>query len=127
MPRGGRRPGAGAPKGNFNAVTTGNNSPRLLMVYLAVLRHPDWKALAYEIYEGGFFPPPTYKFNEDIRGVVDYLWRRWFDSPQAEQSKAIKAAPKIRRPRPSTRQRQLQRRAEQLRLIRRAKKLLDLK
>ncbi len=90
------------------------------------LRDADCR-VPYEIYEGGFFPPPTYKFNEDIRGVVDYLWRRWFDSPQAEQSKAIKAAPKIRRPRPSTRQRQLQRRAEQLRLIRRAKKLLDLK
>ena len=36
MPRGGRRPGAGAPKGNTNALRTGNHSPRTLEVYLAL-------------------------------------------------------------------------------------------
>ena len=33
MPRGGKRPGAGAPKGNFNGITTGNYSARLVMVH----------------------------------------------------------------------------------------------
>lgn len=36
MPRGGKRPGAGAPKGNLNALTRGNRSPRLLHVGLVL-------------------------------------------------------------------------------------------
>ncbi len=89
MPRGGKRPGAGAPKGNFNAVRSGNHSSRMLLVYLALLNHRDRKAVAWELYERGFFPPPRKRFNRDVRGVVAYLYRRWFDSSAPIQSTTI--------------------------------------
>ncbi len=90
MPRGGKRPGAGAPKGNFNAVRSGNYSSRMLMVYLALVNHPDHKALAWDLCEHGFFPPPRKRFNKDVRGVVDYLWRKWFDRLEGKQSETIR-------------------------------------
>ena len=90
MPRGGRRPGAGARPGNFNAVRSGNHSPRLAMVYYRLLIEPDLRALARALYEAGFFPPPSRRFNEDVRGVTDFLWRRWFDGSPATQSNSIK-------------------------------------
>ena len=89
MPRGGKRPGAGAPKGNFNAVRSGNHSSRMLLVYLALVNHPDRAAVAWELYEQGFFPPPRKRFNGDLQGVVTYLYRRWFDSSAPIQSTSI--------------------------------------
>src|SRR3990172_4201371 len=88
MPRGGRRPGAGAPKGNFNAVRSGNHSRRMLMVYLALINHPDRCAVGMELYRAGFFP--GYKYNGDLRGAVAFLYKLLFDSPGPEQSIAIK-------------------------------------
>ena len=40
-PRGGRRPGAGAPKGNLNALRTGTRSKQLKAVVLALLIVPQ--------------------------------------------------------------------------------------
>jgi hypothetical protein len=40
MPRGGRRPGAGAPKGNLNALTTGRSSKRVQAFKLALQLAP---------------------------------------------------------------------------------------
>jgi hypothetical protein len=134
MPRGGRRPGAGAPKGNFNAMTTGNNSVRMLLVYMNLVRLSDpnnpaltaeRKQLGQWLVEGGFINPPRYRFNDDTKGAIEFLWRKWFDSPHATQPKAIKDLPRVRRPRPAERLRLNQLRAQQLRLVRRAKKLLD--
>jgi hypothetical protein len=34
MARGGKRPGAGAPRGNFNGVKSGNHSKRMLAVFM---------------------------------------------------------------------------------------------
>ncbi len=92
MPRGGKRPGAGAPRGNFNGVRTGNHSTRMLMVYLALINYPERgkKALACDLYEQGFYPPPRKRFNGDLRGLVAYLYRRWFDSPAEIQSSPTK-------------------------------------
>ncbi len=90
MPRGGKRPGAGAPKGNFNAVRSGDYSSRMLMVYLALVKHPDHKSLAWDLYEHGFFPPPSKRFNKDVRGVVDDFWRKWFDRFEGKQSETIR-------------------------------------
>ena len=87
--RGGKRPGAGAPKGNFNGVRTGNHSKRLLMVYVAVHAHPDPKALVNELYDAGFIRPGTHRLNGDVRGVVAYLYKRWFDSAGGIQSSPI--------------------------------------
>ena len=90
MPRGGKRPGAGAPKGNFNGVRSGDHSVRMLAVYLALVNYPEegLKALGDDLYKQGFYPPPEKRFNGDLRGFVAYLYRRWFDSPA---EKAIKS------------------------------------
>ena len=40
MPRGGPRPGAGAPAGNMNALTHGRSSARLQAVVAALAAHP---------------------------------------------------------------------------------------
>ena len=40
MPRGGRRPGAGAPKGNLNALRTGMRSKQLKAMVIALLALP---------------------------------------------------------------------------------------
>ncbi len=93
MPRGGRRPGAGAPKGNFNAVRSGNRSKRMLMVYLAMINHPDKLALGRELYEHGLIHPPRgprrQVFNGDVRPIVNYLYHRWFDRSDDGQSPSI--------------------------------------
>ena len=89
MPRGGKRTGAGAPKGNFNAVRTGQHSDRMAKVYAVLVEYPDHKALAHELYHAGFLTPPHFRFNRDIRGIVDYLYGRWFDCLPGAQSIAI--------------------------------------
>ncbi len=40
MPRGGKRLGAGAPRGNLNAVKHGRFSPRILLLVLALMKLP---------------------------------------------------------------------------------------
>ncbi len=41
MPRGGRRPGAGAPRGNLNALRTGNRSKQLRALVFALMLVPQ--------------------------------------------------------------------------------------
>ena len=61
MPSGGPRPGAGAPKGNTNALRSGNHSPRTLEVYLAlrvlIARNdePRLRALIQAAFDAGIF------------------------------------------------------------------------
>ena len=45
MPRGGRRPGAGAPRGNLNALRGGGRSRRLQIVLAALLSEPEIRML----------------------------------------------------------------------------------
>jgi hypothetical protein len=45
MPRGGRRPGAGAPKGNTNGLKTGRHSLRVKAVIDALLADPETRAV----------------------------------------------------------------------------------
>ena len=45
MSRGGRRPGAGAPLGNHNALKTGRYSKRFQQLARALLKNPETKAL----------------------------------------------------------------------------------
>lgn len=45
MPRGGRRAGASAPKGNANAMRTMNYSRRATLVVALMLAHPDKREL----------------------------------------------------------------------------------
>jgi hypothetical protein len=51
MPRGGRRPGAGAPKGNWNALTTGLRSKRLQDLVLSLRDDPQFVAVYRLIIE----------------------------------------------------------------------------
>ena len=89
MPRGGKRPGAGAPRGNLNGLRTGMHTPRMLLVYRVIIKHPDRKALAHELYHAGFFPPPRYRFNQNVGGITDYLYRRWFEGFEGMHEIAI--------------------------------------
>ena len=89
MPRGGKRPGAGAPKGNFNGLRTGKHSVRMDHALRLLNSLTDDKALAHELHHAGFFPAPRYRFNNDYRGLVEYLYGRWFDSAPGVQSIAI--------------------------------------
>ena len=48
MPRGGKRPGAGAPRGNTNAVKTGRHSARLRAIAKALSAVPEIRDLLLE-------------------------------------------------------------------------------
>jgi hypothetical protein len=89
MPRGGKRPGAGAPRGNFNGFRTGKHSVRLDLLYVALKSITDYKALAHELHHAGFFLAPRYHFNNDYRGFVEYLYARLIDNAPGAQSIAI--------------------------------------
>ena len=49
MPRGGRRPGAGAPKGNLNALKTGARSRQLRAVLAALLIEPHTRHVMLQL------------------------------------------------------------------------------
>ena len=49
MPRGGKRPGAGAPKGNLNALKTGGRSVRLKAVLSALAQMPELQEFMLEV------------------------------------------------------------------------------
>ena len=44
MPRGGRRPGAGAPRGNLNALKNGTRSRHLRTLIIALMAFPQTRA-----------------------------------------------------------------------------------
>ena len=45
MPRGGKRPGAGAPKGNLNNLKTGRRSRQLKALFVLLSLHPVFRSL----------------------------------------------------------------------------------
>ena len=49
MPRGGRRPGAGAPKGNINALKYGRQSKQLKSVLAALVNMPELRHYLLEV------------------------------------------------------------------------------
>ena len=62
MPRGGKRPGAGAPKRNFNAIKTGKYSQRLYLLAVYLLANPVirmfYKRLCANLVIQGLSPNP---------------------------------------------------------------------
>ncbi len=93
MPRGGSRPGAGAPKGNFNGVTSGNRSQRLRMVYMALLAWPDRRELGQISYRAGVVDR-TGRFNKkrDLQAAVTFFYHYFFiDREEAFATKSLKA------------------------------------
>lgn len=99
MPRGGRRPGAGAPKGNWNAFTWGNRSARARRTLLAIQAYPDGAELAYILIAAGVLPHPTALRRDTPRKcalpVLRFLDRFFFDSSFAEQSKTIREKARV--------------------------------
>ena len=51
MPRGGSRPGAGAPRGNLNALKTGARSQQLKAAIGAMLNHDETRRVLLAILE----------------------------------------------------------------------------
>jgi hypothetical protein len=72
MPHGGRRPGAGAPAGNTNALRTGGRSRAAETVLAALLTHPNVRAIFRLLIERGLWPPP-FKTNPLFRGRLGQL------------------------------------------------------
>jgi hypothetical protein len=53
----------------------------MLMVYLALVSHPNRSAIGELLRDNGFIQPRHPHFTGDLRGVVRFLWRHWFDTP----------------------------------------------
>ena len=68
MPRGGNRPGAGAPKGNINGLKTGKYSPRVQRAIDAILADPAARRALAELVL--MRPaPPTYRERKIVTAV----------------------------------------------------------
>jgi hypothetical protein len=98
--RGGRRPGAGAPIGNLNGYRTGNHSRRVFMVLVVLNTHPDAPAFVHELHHAGFFGRRGLRFNGNTKGVVRYLYARFFGGAEPTLG-AIKCNQPRRRCRPT--------------------------
>ena len=109
MPRGGPRPGAGAPRGNTNALRGANHSPRALEVYLALLalsarhEHERLRALFQAAFDANILRLPDPITRDDVAAAVrlwhPMLFPAWhasggtnitFDRFRKGQSKTIK-------------------------------------
>ncbi len=80
-PRGGRRPGAGAPKGNANAMRGSNSSLRAWLVYYAMHLHPDPRAVALELHRAGLIAYDRPIDKKCTFAAIAHLYNLWFDSP----------------------------------------------
>jgi len=92
MPRGGRRPGAGAPRNNFNAMGRGNSSRRLRLIYTFMAYHPDQRALGLELYNAGFFRGSPFYSPYEVPEICRYIWEVYFDRSRPRQSITINDA-----------------------------------
>jgi hypothetical protein len=72
-------------------MRSGKHSKRIACVLgaIALGRHAD-PATFRDLYEHGFYPPPNYDFNGDYKGLIRYLYWKWFDSHDPAQSNPIK-------------------------------------
>ena len=89
MPRGGRRHGAGARKGNTNAMTGMNHSPRARVLFQLFLASPDKRAILELLMANGInihhrLTPP------ELRLAIAIFDRYFFDGSTAKQSETIK-------------------------------------
>ena len=71
MSRGGRRPGAGAPLGNHNALKTGRYSKRFQQLARALLKNPETRALI------ATFRKKQVKEQHIAAGIADRQLRRF--------------------------------------------------
>ncbi len=75
MPGGGRRPGAGAPKGNLNALRSGRASTRFQVVLAAMLSSPELRDVLFRLRT------VDDEARDEIRQIVVASARLLFDYP----------------------------------------------
>ncbi len=79
--RGGRRPGAGAPKGNLNGLKSGARSPRVRAVLRAIAENPESRAVFLALAHHGALQ------RKQTREMVLALARLMHDRPVAEEAR----------------------------------------
>lgn len=79
MPRGGRRPGAGAPKGNLNGLRSGRSSPRVQAVLAALLSNPEIRGVLFQLRAADDAA------RDEIRQIVVNAARILFEYPVNEE------------------------------------------
>jgi hypothetical protein len=89
MPRGGRRPGAGARKGNTNAMTNMNHSPRARVLFRLFLACPDKRPIMELLMANGINIHHRLT-RPELRIAIAVFHRYFFDRSAAKQSETIK-------------------------------------
>ena len=79
MPRGGRRPGAGAPKGNVNALKSGTRSPRVMAIMEALAHDEESRLVLTHLAARGEAKAGR------VRELAGALVRFMYDHPVAAQ------------------------------------------
>ncbi|MEX2246742.1 MAG: hypothetical protein WEC75_08640 [Dehalococcoidia bacterium] len=82
MPRGGRRPGAGAPKGNLNALKSGRYSPRVRAVLYALVDDPTTRSVLLQVGLRGAAPRGR------LRDTITDTIRLLHDRPVSDEFRA---------------------------------------
>ncbi len=83
MPRGGRRPGAGAPKGNFYAVKSGTSSRRMRLAFAALLAVPEYRHLVRFLLTSGE------QAHRDVTDMLIASARLLYDRPVRDDIRQI--------------------------------------
>ena len=91
MPHGGKRPGAGAPKGNLNALKSGRRSRQLKMVIQALVAAPTVRRVMLQLAQQDIRRNP--RLRDTIAALARLSDPRWQRSikkaahPQTQQQK----------------------------------------
>jgi hypothetical protein len=92
MPRGGKRPGAGAPKGNLNALKTGSRSQQLNTVIEALLASPTIRRVMLKLVQQDV--RRNQRLQQAIADAVDSYRRRSISPKTTQQTHKEKIFPK---------------------------------
>jgi hypothetical protein len=92
MPRGGKRPGAGAPRGNLNALKTGSRSRQLNTVIEALLASPTIRRVMLKLVQQDV--RRNKRLQQAIADAVDSYRRRSITQKTAQQTHEVKISRK---------------------------------
>ena len=92
MPRGGKRPGAGAPRGNLNALKTGARSQQLNTVIEALLASPTIRRLMLKLVQQDV--RRNQRLHQAIADAVDSYRRRSISRKTTRQTQKEKISRK---------------------------------
>jgi hypothetical protein len=92
MPRGGKRPGAGAPKGNLNALKTGSRSRQLNDVIEALLASPTIRRVMLKLVQQDV--RRNERLQQAITDAVDSYRRRSITQKTTQQTHKAKISRK---------------------------------